>query len=148
MGDRQTFFQHIAKSYTDFNTQLMPPEQSKRLNQCLDWHRAVLQPAVRRLVEAKRRLQWFQQKKKAAAQNNSMLFTLTSEQLGSQENAYNLCLTEINQYVLPAIEDQLLIRKYFCSAQKGSKSAFSLADIVIYHELFTALSFSQINVEP
>ena len=55
---------------------------------------------------------------------------------------------ELNQYVLPAIEDQLLIRKFFCSAQKGNKSAYSLADIVIYHELYTAISFSQMSVEP
>ena len=47
---------------------------------------------------------------------------------------------------MPAIEDQLLIRKYFCSSSKGKKN-FSLADIVIYHELYTALAYSSIAVD-
>ena len=77
-----------------------------------------------------------------------MLFSLSNDTAGDQEKAYNLCVYELKKYILPAIENQLLIRKFFCSAQRGSKGAFSLADIIIYHELYTALAFSSISVEP
>ena len=46
------------------------------------------------------------------------------------------------------MEGQLLIRKFFCASQKDSKTGFSLADIMIYHEVYTALALSQIAVEP
>ena len=42
MGDRDAFFKYISLNYTDIETQLVPQEQTKRLNQCLDWHKAVL----------------------------------------------------------------------------------------------------------
>lgn len=71
-----------------------------------------------------------------------MLYPLTSEKLNRHEKAYQLCVAELKKYILPAIEDQLLIRKFFCSTQKGQKGGFSLADIVIYHELFTALELA------
>jgi len=32
MGDRETFFKHIATHYTDIENQLVPKEQCKRLN--------------------------------------------------------------------------------------------------------------------
>ena len=97
----------------------MPREQSKRMNQCLDWHKAVLQPAVKRLVESKRRLQWYQARRQTASQTNGMLFPLTNELITDVEKAYQLSTFELKKYILPAIEDQLLIRKFFCSAQKG-----------------------------
>ena len=71
-----------------------------------------------------------------------MLFPLNNEQVTNQEKAFQLSQIELKKYILPAIEDQLLIRKFFCSAQKGQKSGFSLADVVIYHELYTALAYS------
>ena len=75
-----------------------------------------------------------------------MLFQLASEQLSDQEKAYSLCVSELKKYILPAIEDQLLIRKFFCSTQKGSRG-YSLADVVIYHELYTALAYSQVVID-
>lgn len=50
---------------------------------------------------------------------------------------------------MPAIEDQLLIRKFFCAptTSKGQKSKYSLADIVIYHEVYTAMAYAQVSVD-
>ena len=42
------------------------------------------------------------------------------------------------------MEDQLLIRKYFCSGKKQGQ--YSLADLVIYHEIYTAIAHSQIKI--
>ena len=42
-----------------------------------------------------------------------------------------------------------MIRKFFCapSTPKGKDVGYSLADIVIYHELQTAMAYAQINVD-
>ena len=52
IGERDAFFKYIAKNHVDIEAQLVPKDQSKRMRQCLDWHRAVLQPAAKRLVQA------------------------------------------------------------------------------------------------
>lgn len=80
-----------------------------------------------------------------------MLGSLTSENLAELEQAYQLSLTELTQFTLPAIEDQLLLRKFFCSninaSGKQDSSSFSLADLLIYHEMYTALEFAQISLD-
>ena len=56
VGDREAFFKYISMNYEDIGPQLMPPEQAKRMNQCLGWHKAIMQPAIKRLIAAKQSL--------------------------------------------------------------------------------------------
>ena len=89
---------------------------------------------------------------KTASQTNSVLFELSDQKILEQEKAYQVCVYELKKFILPSIEDQLLIRKFFCSAQKDrrkkvSKNGYSLADVVIYHELYTALAYTQVLID-
>lgn len=149
IGDRETCFRYIAENHTDIRPTLVAPDTTKRMAQCLAWHRAVLLPAVKRLVLNKNRLRW-QQAIKDNRVDNAMLFSLNDESEETYQKAFQLSIIELKKFILPAIEDQLLIRNFFCESKTHNpySQIFSLADLVIFHELFTALVFTSTTVEP
>ena len=120
IGQRDSFFTYIANYKEDISVQLLPkfPQTTAdRVKQCLDWHESILQPAVLRLVTAQRKVWLYkaQRQRETKLNQNSLLGGLTSEQLVIFEQKLSLALFEIKKYILPAIEEQLRGRAYFCS---------------------------------
>ena len=70
--------------------------------------------------------------------------SFTNENLEKEEVNYTTALYEINNFILPALENQLKNATEFCESTEHDAS---LADIMIYHELQTAVYVGSLIID-